>query len=84
MTLLTELEAAEMAKVCPRTIRRLIEGGKLRAANYGNGRKKLYRIRPEDMADVQPFEMPAPHERVRRHRSVRSADKVFWPPSAVA
>jgi len=45
--LLTEKEAAIIAKVHPRTIRRLISGGKLPALNFGNGgRRKVYRIDP--------------------------------------
>jgi excisionase family DNA binding protein len=65
--LLTEKEAAIIAKVHPRTIRRLISGGKLPALNFGNGgRRKVYRIDPAALLNVQPVHLPLPRERHRR------------------
>ena len=70
--LLTEAEAAAKAKVCERTIRRLIEAGLLPASNFGQGRKKYYRIREEDLCNVQPVQPPAAaSEESRRSRRQR-------------
>lgn len=84
--LLTEDEAAAMAKVHPRTIRRLIEKGLLPAANYGLGRKKLYRIAPSALASVQAAKPPAPVEPRRKRRAVAVATTPgrAWPPTAAA
>lgn len=83
MDLLTEAEAALIAKVHPRTIRRRIDDGTLKACNYGTGGKKLYRINPADLGDVQPNAVPAPPER-RPRRQRRQRELVTsgpaWPP----
>jgi len=70
MELFTEHEAALATKVSERTIRRLIEAGKLRATNYGMGKKKLYRIDPADLLNVQPFVVIEPEPRRRRSRVI--------------
>lgn len=68
MELLTEHEAAALAKVHPRTIRRLIDKGILPAVNYGMGSKKIYRINAADLGTVQPVAKPAgPQRRQRRN-----------------
>jgi len=78
--LLTETEAAAVAKVHPRTIRRLIDKGLLPASNYGLGRKKIYRIQRADLARVQPAEPPPPTERRRRHVAPAATQGKVWPP----
>jgi|GEM_PF-648753 len=80
--LLTEREAAERAKVHPRTIRRLIDAGKLPAVNYGLGRKRIYRIDSAALFQVQPV-FVAPKEtgkRRTRNRPIVEAEVVAWPP----
>jgi hypothetical protein len=80
--LLTEEEAAAVAKVHPRTIRRRIDAGELPASNYGSGAKKIYRIKPGDLAVVQLSEPPPGPER-RRRRYVPATSAAPWPPPAV-
>ena len=84
--LLTEAEAAALAKVHPRTIRRLIEKGFLPASNYGLGRKKLYRIEASALARVQVAEPSAPAEPRRRRRRAVAAptNGKVWPPVQAA
>lgn len=82
MELLTEHEAAALAKVHPRTIRRLIDRGILPAVNYGMGSKKIYRINAADLGTVQPVAKPAGPQ--RRQRRVTPAVSVApWPPVLV-
>lgn len=50
--LLTEQQAADLAGVSRRTIRRLIEQGRLAAADYGTASQHNYRIHPDALADV--------------------------------
>lgn len=69
MDLLTEHEAAKAAKVSKWTIRRLIEKGKLRAANYGTGCKR-YRIDPADLLNVQPFDLMPQEPQRKRQRAI--------------
>lgn len=78
--LLTEEQAASVAGVHPRTIRRLIDKGLLPASNYGLGRKKLYRIDPAALTNVQPAQPPAPRERRRRRVRVEATAGLVWPP----
>lgn len=52
MELLTEVEAAAIAKVSKWTIRRMVQRGRLKAANYGTAKKACYRIHPDDLRDV--------------------------------
>ena len=66
LELLTEAQVAALAQVHPRTIRRLIDRGKLPALNFGNGRRKVYRIDPAALLNVQPVHLPLPRERHRR------------------
>ena len=53
-TLLTESQAAAAAQVDKRTIRRLIETGRLRALDFGSGKRHHYRINPAELQAVQP------------------------------
>jgi len=82
-SLLTIEEAARIAGVCPRTIRRLYDAGKLPAANYGTGRKKVLRIDPAVLSNVQPFEPPPPRESRRRRRTRAAANRTgnVYPPA---
>jgi len=67
LELLTEAQVAALAQVHPRTIRRLTDRGKLPALNFGNGgRRKVYRIDPAALLNVQPVHLPLPRERYRR------------------
>lgn len=69
--LLTEAEAAAIAKVSKKTIRRLIVAGRLPAVDYGSGRHHNYRINPEDLLRVQSpptTDVPAASEIVPRQR----------------
>jgi excisionase family DNA binding protein len=68
--LLTESQAAGTAQVDKRTIRRLIQDGRLRAIDFGSGKRHHYRIDPADLRAVHPVaEKPAttlPPSRRRR------------------
>lgn len=55
--LLTEKQFAERASVDPRTIRKLIDQGRLDAEDFGTGKHRHYRI-AED-AKVRPLTTPA-------------------------
>lgn len=84
LELLTEIEAASIAKVSKWTIRRLIERGTLKASNFGTDKHKVYRVHPEDLRAMNAPSAPMPMERVRRRRNrtqPASADEV-WPPVA--
>jgi excisionase family DNA binding protein len=76
VTLLTESQAADAAQVDKRTIRRLIETGRLRALDFGSGKRHHYRIDPVELHEVQPVveksatTLPSP--RRRRHQPVYS------------
>lgn len=54
MMLLTEAQAAREVQVDRRTIRRLIRAGRLRAVDFGSGRRRCYRIDPADLHAVSP------------------------------
>jgi excisionase family DNA binding protein len=87
-SLLTEEEAAAIAKVSKWTVRRLIERGVLKASNFGTDKHKVYRIHPDDLRAVQcPVPPPPPEPRVRRRR-IRNAQAVssdpVWPPVPVS
>lgn len=80
--LLTEQEAAERAKVSRKTIRRLIEQGRLEAADYGTQGQRNYRIDPAALAKVGagpapdapgPVEITPPAPRPRRGSRRRAA-----------
>jgi excisionase family DNA binding protein len=77
MELLTEHEAALATKVSWWTIRQLIEKGKLRAANYGTGKRKFYRIDPADLLNVQPFVLVEPEPRRRRQRVIENTGPAY-------
>jgi len=65
-------EAAREAKVDRRTIRRLIQSGRLRALDFGNGTRRLYRIDPADLRAITsksiPTAPPTPISQPRRRR----------------
>lgn len=72
MLLLTVQEAAREAKVSSRTIRRLIQSGRLQASDFGTGgRRHDWRITPQALATVSPVAaspMPPARPTRRRHR----------------
>ena len=76
--LLTEQQAADLAGVHRKTIRRLIEQGRLKAADYGTAGQHNYRIHPCALAELKPArgqdglpEPITPHVRAGR-RAYRS------------
>lgn len=74
--LLTEQQAAEVAGVSRKTIRRLIEQGRLPAADYGTAGQRNYRIHPDALANVKPATASAePLSASRRRRRVRDVQK---------
>lgn len=50
--LLTETQAAREAQVDKRTVRRLIETGRLKAVDFGSGKRHHYRIDPADLKGI--------------------------------
>lgn len=85
--LLTEAQAAREAQVDRRTIRRLIQLGRLRASDFGSGARHHYRIDPVDLRAIAPppesapTPMPPPTSR-RRRQSLSPAPLVAYLPSA--
>ncbi|MGE5607803.1 MAG: helix-turn-helix domain-containing protein [Bacillota bacterium] len=80
--LLTEREAAERTGVSRWTIRKLIEGGKLTAMNFGTPRRKIYRVDPAALLAMQPVQAPTPRERRQRryHPTTPQSSGPAWPP----
>jgi len=73
---LTEAEAAHTLRIDRRTLRRLIESGRLRALNVGTGRRRHYRIAEADLSEVssaQPPPQAAHTHRFVRHRAAANA-----------
>ena len=71
--LLTEKQAADVAGVSQKTIRRLIDDGRLAAVNYGTRDRKCYRIQPDQLLQVAPLQsendnitLPAPRRLLHR------------------
>jgi hypothetical protein len=82
--LLTESQAAEFAQVDRRTLRHLIVTGRLRAIDFGNGKRRCFRIDPEDIGRVAaatPLVTPPPLHRRRRRRVSSEAPMVSFLPS---
>lgn len=75
--MLTESQAAELIQVDKRTIRRLVQTGRLRAINIGCGSRVHYRIDPEDLRQILPPETPRAGGRTRARTAHR-------PPSSLA
>jgi excisionase family DNA binding protein len=74
---LTEEQAAKEVQVDRRTIRRLIDSGRLKATDFGSGGRRLYRI---DIADLKAIANPGhndktamPLQPTRSRRRARSA-----------
>lgn len=79
--LLTEREAAAVVQIDRRTLRRLIQSGRLRAVDIGSGKRRYYRIDPSDLRRIAPnvsppestISRPRPHRmRYSPHRMVES------------
>jgi excisionase family DNA binding protein len=74
--LLTEMQAAREVQVDRRTIRRLIRDGRLRALDFGSGKRHRYRIDPVDLRalgtqrerDHSPLTTPPSPAASRRRR----------------
>lgn len=67
--MLTEQEYAAEKQVDRRTIRKLIEGNRLAAENFGTGKKKLYRIAADAVVlpeATKPIASAPPSGRRRR------------------
>jgi excisionase family DNA binding protein len=76
--LLTEAQAAKLAGISQKTIRRLIKSGRLPAKDYGSGSKHLYRIAPDDLHLIESTEPArangtAPTSQPRQRSRRRSA-----------
>lgn len=70
---LTEYEAAKETRVDRRTIRRLIQSGRLRATDFGSRRRHVYRIQRADLQTIQAapdaqYSSQATQPRRRRRR----------------
>lgn len=83
--LLTEQQAAVLAQVNKKTIRRLIETGRLRAADFGSGRH-CYRIDPSDLQSIASVlkhskPMLQKPKRLRRRRACPQNSVVAYLPS---
>jgi len=76
--LLTEEQAAEAAGVDRKTIRRLIESKRLPAADYGSGKKHMYRIHRDDLTRVMK-DPPAPVVTQKPHRQFSDASAAYLP-----
>lgn len=63
-SMLTVADAATALNVSPGTVYRLIESGKLRHSRYGGGRGTI-RIRPEDLAQLEPLTARGPSSALR-------------------
>jgi excisionase family DNA binding protein len=81
--LLTERQAAESAQVDRRTLRRLIDTGRLRALDLGNGRRRCIRIHADDLKNIQPPPLvsmpPRPARRRRNQNASVSHLAAFYP-----
>jgi excisionase family DNA binding protein len=72
MTLLTEQQAGEAIGVSAKTVRRLVDAGRLEWVNLAlKPGKRLIRIPPEALARILPPPSDAPPERTRRRRRRR-------------
>jgi excisionase family DNA binding protein len=70
--LLNEVDAAAVAGVSRKTIRKLIEEGRLQAIDYGTKGSRHYRIKREALANVSPRpKKPAPPPRQRTRNVAR-------------
>jgi excisionase family DNA binding protein len=72
--LLNEVDAATVAGVSRKTIRKLIKDGRLDAADYGTKEKHHYRIKREALANISPpAEKTAPLPRQKTRQPNRHA-----------
>lgn len=79
---LTESQAAVAVQVDKRTIRQLIESGRLRAVDFGNGKRHHYRIEAQDLKSIEPQTAKLSHDlRPRRRRLARSKVSVAFLPT---
>lgn len=81
---LTESEAAQALRIDRRTLRRLIDSGRLHAINIGSGRRRHYRVAKIALAEVSSTQ-PSPLQIESRRRPVRrrvATDAVSLLPAA--
>lgn len=83
---LVESEAARELRIDRRTLRKLIQSGRLRAVDVGSGSRHIYRINPDDLREITapfpPAETSMPHPRpVHRRRSAAPASLASFLPS---
>lgn len=52
--LLTEIQAARELQTDKKTVRRLIETGRLKAVDVGGGKRRHYRIDPAELRAIAP------------------------------
>lgn len=82
--LLTEREAAIIAQVECRVIRKMIERGDIAATNYGTTHRKMYRIHPDALipcSSSPPITERRPRKAHATPTTVQNSAPV-WPPKA--
>ena len=83
--LLTEKQAAAELQIDRRTLRRLIESGRLRAIDVGGGLRRHYRIAPAELVAIANAEAtnvtPYPEVRVQSRRSSSRASIASYLPT---
>lgn len=78
--LLTEEQAAKEAGVSRDTISKLIKAGRLRATDYGTGKRHTWRIDPADLTTIEPAASPDGGVGRRRRRRQSAVPSSSWPP----
>ena len=82
LSMLTIEEAASAAKVSPKTILRLIGGGRLRATDFGTKKQHVWRVDPADLKGISRPVEPAAEVRPRRRRGQASSGSFSQYPPA--
>jgi len=57
--LLTEKQAAQQLQIDRRTLRKLIDSGRLKAINVGGGTRRHYRVHPDALGEITSPKFPA-------------------------
>jgi excisionase family DNA binding protein len=75
--LLTERQAADELQIDRRTLRKLIESGRLQAINVGGAHRKHYRVHPDALKAIVPDSpsdtIKVTQRRTHRHSRLRQA-----------
>jgi excisionase family DNA binding protein len=85
--LLTEKQAADELQIDRRTLRKLIESGRLQAVNVGGAHRKHYRVHPDALKEIIPDNSPSAvkvtqwrtHRRSRLRQSSSSSARSYLP-----